>query len=151
MLIFFIPLGNQSNASMLNVSKTNSFKKIIMKTSTLDLWNLKNNQKPDFIKCDTEGSELLVFRGGINMITKYTPMIYTELLRKWSQPYNYKPNDVINFFKKLGYSCYAIGKRRTKLIQKVDDVTVETNFIFLHTKIHSKVINKLVDLNCCRN
>ena len=145
-LDFFIPPTNETNASMANVSGVRNFKKVVKKTFALDFWSLNNNQKPDFIKCDIEGAELLVFRGAMNMLIAHKPLIFSELLRKWSKAYDYHPNDMINFFNKLGYLCYGIGNSKIRLVQNVTEDTVETNYAFLHDEAHFEVINKLKNL-----
>ena len=143
---FFVPPTNGTNASIINVSGDINSKKVITKTLTLDHWCKDQNVIPDFIKCDVEGAELLVFKGGKETLKVNKPIIFTELLRKWSKPYGYHPNDMINYFKELGYLCYGIGNDGVKLIYKVDNKTIETNYIFVHEKKHSTIINKLQNM-----
>ena len=143
---FFIPPRNGINSSMINVSGNKNSKKINAKMSTLDQCCKDQNIKPNFIKCDVEGAELLVFRGGKETLLIDKPLIFTELLRKWSKPYGYHPNEMINFFDKLGYLCFGIGKHSVCHIEKVTENTVETNYVFLHCNEHIKIINKLKSL-----
>lgn len=95
---------------------------------------------PDFIKCDVEGAELLVFRGAEKTLSDARPVVMTELLRKWSKCFSYHPNDVIELFRRKNYSCYVINERRLKFFETVTDDTVETNFFFLHNKKHQKFL-----------
>lgn len=141
---FYIPLRNSTNASMKNVSRTKNYKKIIAKISTLDDWCYKKKIKPNFIKCDVEGAELFVFEGAKKIIEKNKPLIFTELLRKWSKPYGYHPNDLIFFFEKIDYLCFGIGKNKAKLIKKISEKTKETNYVFIHSKLHSNIKAKLL-------
>ena len=143
---FFVPPANGTNASIINVSGDKNSKIEIIKTLTLDQWCKDQNVLPDFIKCDVEGAELLVFKGAKETLKKCTPLIFTELLRKWSKPYGYHPNNVINFFKELGYVCYGIGSQRLNLITNVNDQTIETNYIFVHQTKHSNIIDKFKNL-----
>jgi FkbM family methyltransferase len=57
----------------------------------------------DLIKCDTEGSELLVFQGALETIGRFKPIILTEIdadnLLRWGQ----KPSDVLDFFRRWNY------------------------------------------------
>ena len=46
---------------------------------TLDEFVKGKKTKVDFIKCDVEGAELLVFTGGIKSIEKYKPIIFAEM------------------------------------------------------------------------
>jgi FkbM family methyltransferase len=140
---FFIPPSCATNASITNVSGASNAEKITIQTMTLDDWCQNQNIRPNFIKCDIEGAELLAFRGGVNTLLIDKPLIVSEMLRKWSAPYGYHPNDMINFFNKLGYVCFGIGKGETNLVKEVFEESVETNYVFLHTEAHHKIIDKL--------
>ncbi len=87
--------------------------------------------KLDFIKCDVEGAELLTFQGGLKTITKYKPIVFTEMLRKWSAKFNYHPNEIIELFKDIGYGCYFVVNDKLHEIKMMTDETIETNFFFL--------------------
>lgn len=99
----------------------------------------------DFIKIDVEGAELFALRGGAKSINKYKPIIFCEMLRKWSKKFDYHPNDIIDLLKNMGYSCYAIQENALGLISQVTDDTTETNFLFLDNskERHRKVIERL--------
>lgn len=116
------------------------------KTRRLDdfISELPSFKKLDFIKCDVEGSELFVFKGGIETIKKYKPVIFSEMLRKWSKKFNYHPNDIINLLSPIGYECYIFGKNKIKKIKLVDENTVETNFLFFHREKHANLAKKLI-------
>jgi hypothetical protein len=36
--------------------------------------------------------------------------VFAELLRKWSKPFGYHPNDMLTFFAEFGYECFAVGE-----------------------------------------
>lgn len=95
----------------------------------------------DFIKCDVEGAELFVYRGGIESIKKFKPIIFSEMLRKWSAKFNYHPNDIIDLLEGIGYKCFVIDDKKLRLFEKVDEETIETNYFFLHKEKHSNIIN----------
>ena len=136
-------------ATFINVSPVvseslseNDIKKLDCTTDTIDLYVIKNNiKKIDFIKCDVEGSELFVFQGGIESIKKYSPVIFTEMLRKWALKFNYHPNDIINLFKNIGYNCYYSSSGSLKPIDIVTEDTIPTNFFFLHPDVHANLIS----------
>ena len=90
----------------------------------------------DFIKCDVEGAEWFVFKGGARLIERDRPIIFSEMLRKWSAQFGYHPNDIIAFFRARGYACHALGEEGTRPLEAVTDDTPETNFLFLHTEKH---------------
>ena len=140
---FFIAPTNCVNASLLNVANVDNAQAMIGLTLTLDQWKINHKVKPDFIKCDVEGAELLVFQGGYETLANDKPIVFTELLRKWTKPFNYHPNDVLAYFRELNYCCYAIGPESTNLIEKVTEETLETNYVFLHSANHSHLIDVL--------
>jgi len=123
---------------MLNVSGDKSSEKVSVKTSTLDQWCIDENIKPNFIKCDVEGAELLVFQGAKKTLLINKPLIFTELLRKWSKPYNYHPNEMIIFFNKLGYSLFT-----PELVRIADYTELSGNIFCLHAVKHKEQIKKI--------
>ena len=74
-------------------------------------------------------------------IKKFTPIVFTEMLRKWTAGFGYHPNDTIQFFKDLNYLCFAIGEKGCEAIETVTDRTEETNFLFLHKTNHKEQID----------
>lgn len=107
----------------------------------MDDWNKENNIYPDFIKCDVEGAELLVLKGGEETLKSKKPVIFIELLRKWAQKFNYHPNEVIKFLKNLGYKCFIISNNNLIEVLEITETIQETNFIFLHEEKHKVIIN----------
>lgn len=101
--------------------------------------------KLDFIKCDVEGAELFAFKGGIETISKHKPIVFTEMLRKWSAKFNYHPNEIIELFKNMGYGCYFVVGNNLKEITVMTDETIETNFFFLHQEKHALRIKELIN------
>jgi FkbM family methyltransferase len=74
------------------------------KTITLDELNI--NSKIDFIKIDTEGSELYVLEGAINTINKNKPLIQVETNKLSKINFNYDKSTIYNFLYNLGYVIY---------------------------------------------
>ena len=140
---FYLAPGGGVNASLRNVSQSDSARKVVGLTLTLDDWCANNEVHPDFIKCDVEGAELLVLRGGKQLLGANPPIIFAELLRKWSKPFGYHPNDMLSFLSELGYVCFGIGESGPRYIDVVNDETVETNYAFVHREAHSDLIDKL--------
>jgi len=134
---------NGTNASLLNVSNAHDSKKVKSNTLTMDQFCQDRSIKPDFIKCDVEGAELLVFKGGLSTILQNTPVVFTELLRKWAKPFGYHPNDVISFFLEMGYECYGIFDEGCRSIKEVTDESAETNYVFLNSEKHNNIISVL--------
>lgn len=139
---FSVPM-NGVNASLKNVAASAEAVKILGLTLTLDEWVANYKVVPDFIKCDVEGAELLVFQGGLSTLATYKPIVFSEMLRKWTRPFSYQPNDMLAYFKELGYGCFAVGEKGSHLITEVTEETVETNYAFLHVEVHAALIDAL--------
>ena len=107
---------------------------------TLDQWTANQQIKPDFIKCDVEGAELLVFRGGQETLRRDQPIVFAELLRKWSKPFGYHPNDMLCLFRGLGYLCYAVG---SKGVHRIENVARKRWKQIMHSSI-PKPIGRLI-------
>lgn len=97
--------------------------------------------RPALIKCDVEGAELMVFRGGMQTLEQHHPLVFTEMLRKWAARFGYHPNELISLFVSLGYRCHRVQNGRLTPMDRMDEDTVETNFFFLHEKKHMDLIH----------
>jgi FkbM family methyltransferase len=128
---YYYPEGS-GNASLANLSGRDSVIKIPCKLSTVDDYVQQVNLKVDFIKCDVEGAELFVFKGGAEMIKRDKPIVFSEILRKWSANFNYDANAIFQLFFDFGYSAYTINRGMLKPFREMDENTVDTNFILIH-------------------
>lgn len=121
------------SASLTNIADVENVDVILCDVRTIDDVVKENNIEVDFIKCDVEGAELFVFQGGLETIDKYRPAILTEMLRKWSAKFHYHPNDIIRLLAGYGYQCYRIVNNQLERFYEMDESTVETNFLFIHS------------------
>ena len=80
----------------------------------------KKLSRIDFIKCDVEGFELEIFRGGKNTIRRFKPIILVEIEERHTKKYNINPQEVINFLRKLGYSSFALKGNQMKKSYKIN-------------------------------
>lgn len=138
-IFYYYPEGS-GNASMVNLSERKEIETITCQVIKLDTFAATLVRPPDVIKCDVEGAEFFVFQGAKKTLEQHRPIVFTELLRKWSAKYNYHPNDVIAMFNGMGYRCFIVSDSHLTEICKVTDETVETNFFFLHSKKHRNLI-----------
>ena len=60
----------------------------------------------DFIKIDTEGSELFILEGAIKTINKFKPLIQIETNSTSKKLFNYDKSKIFIFMKNLGYKIY---------------------------------------------
>jgi FkbM family methyltransferase len=128
---FFVYPTGSTNASMLNVAAVADPVRVVAAVERLDDWAARTGVAPDCIKCDVEGAELLVFRGGERVLREHRPVVFAEMLRKWARPFGYHPNDMIDFFSGLEYRCYSVSEAGLAPFRRMTDASVETNFVFL--------------------
>ena len=141
--IFYWSELEHGSASMENIQERAEVNKVKCKVTTLDHFMKDKDIEVDLIKCDVEGAELFVFKGAIETLKKNKPIIFSEMLRKWSKKFNYHPDDIINLLADIGYHCYGYISNN---IEKIDSVTPEletTNFFFFHNEKHNKIIKTL--------
>ena len=140
--IFYYHDEGPGNASLKNLSKKRKQNHISCTLDTLDNVVKKNNIVVDLIKCDVEGNELNVFKGAINTLTNHQPVVFAEMVRKWTKEFNYHPNEIIKLFEDCNYSCFYIKNKQINNIRVITDNTRETNFIFFHNNKHKAFISK---------
>ncbi|MEN6488920.1 MAG: FkbM family methyltransferase [Smithella sp.] len=137
---FYVSPSFLAASSLADTYQVDDKTKIKGEIRKLDDYCHEKNIWPDFIKCDVEGAELLVFQGAKKTLSEARPLVMTELLRKWSKCFNYHPNDIIDLFKQKNYSCYVIANGKLQPCATVTDDTIETNFFFLHNEEHKQFL-----------
>lgn len=140
---FYLPFQNSANASSANLSEDESDKEVICQVMKVDDFAEETALQMDLIKCDVEGAELLVLNGGAKSIERYKPVIFTEMLRKWSAKFEYHPNQIICLLGEMGYRCFTALDQKLVEFFHMDEATMETNFFFLHSDKHSSLIDLL--------
>lgn len=140
---FFYNTKISGASSLKKLHNNKGIIKVTCKLLPLDgISNKLPAKKIDLVKCDVEGAELFVVRGGLRTISNNKPILFLEMLRKWSAKFNYHPNDIISLLKNLNYSCYYVKNNKFIKIKKVTDSTKPTNFYFLHDIKHKGLIKK---------
>lgn len=126
-------------ASMKNLHPNESSQEIEVKLDTLDRYfSFVDLDRIDLIKVDVEGAELFVLQGGRETIAKCRPLIFLELLRKWSKPFGYHPNDAIRMLREIGYRCYTFGEGGLVSFGFMTEETPQKNFFFAHPDVHQE-------------
>ena len=138
---FYYPEGS-GNASAANLTGRTDVESVVCKVRTLDDFVEETGERIDFMKCDVEGAELFVFQGGVKTIARDKPIVFSEILRKWSAKFGYNPNEIFSFFRRLGYSAYVSKNSLLEEFVEMTEETVETNFFFLHQEKHSSLIRR---------
>jgi FkbM family methyltransferase len=131
---YFYPEGS-GNASMQNLAGRQDANIVNCELRTLDstLGWLPSNNSIDFIKCDVEGNELFVLKGGLKLLRQHKPILLCELLRKWSASFGYHPNEVIDLLQSIGYKIYTTSlDGKLMEFSRITESTIKTNFFFVH-------------------
>lgn len=108
-------------------------------TIRLDTFVIQNNIKRiDTIKCDVEGAELLVLKGGEHCISKYHPTIILEIQENWIRRFGYSPSDIFDLLRNHGYNYKLIIGTGISEGSNYKDITTDlektNNFIFEYGK-----------------
>jgi len=143
---FYYYKEGSGNSSLASLSDQYETEKIQSNVYMLDNYININNLHIDFMKCDVEGAELFVFKGGFESLKRYKPIVFTEMLRKWASKFDYHPNEIISLFTSIGYACFTISGNKLKSFNFMDENTIETNFFFLHNEKHLHQIEKFTEI-----
>lgn len=109
---------------------------------TIDDFIKDNNiNRLKFIKCDVEGCELFVFKGGEESIKRFKPIIYCEVEDRWTARYGYSPSDLFLFLKELSYYPFVFANDALILTSSVTGN--ENNYIFIHSDELNDVKTKI--------
>jgi len=143
--VLIVPYFNRQ--SQLSNSNPIKGRKETISLNTLDNFISEYGiERLDFIKCDTEGSELFVFKGGINTLKMFTPTILVEIAESHTERFNYTSGDVIDFLSELGYIPYYFNYKSKELERiskiemkpdshvwtKLDGNLSNNNYFFIH-------------------
>jgi len=64
----------------------------------------------DFVKCDVEGAELPVLRGGTSTLRAFAPLLYLEVCADWTGAFGYQPQAVPEHLRPLGYTDFYLAR-----------------------------------------
>ncbi len=131
-----------ANSSIQNLTESEDVLEIEAVVKRYDDIDEFKDIKIDFVKCDIEGNEKFAFEGMKELLKRDKPAVCAELLRKYAQKFGYHPNEVLEFFKVMGYDCYGIGKEKVEFISDMSD-TLNVNFLFLNREKHKAIMENL--------
>jgi FkbM family methyltransferase len=145
-LVFYSSPHTSVSNSAMDITGEKEATQVACLVKKLDDFLIDINTTVDFIKCDVEGAELFVYEGATKTLEKHKPIVFTEMLRKWSAKYDYHPNDIIELFNQLNYRCFVGEKDKLISIKEVTATTTTTNYFFLHREKHSNIIQQFSQL-----
>lgn len=106
--------SNRGENKILDINDIKDKESSLVKVKKLDQWaEEKNLSRIDFIKIDTEGYELNVLMGGKELIKRFRPTIFIEVIDENLKRQHQSASDLISFLIDLDYVCYdAISKKQ---------------------------------------
>jgi len=97
--------------------------------TTLDRYISQNNfTRLDFIKCDAEGAELMIFRGGVQTIQRFRPLILCEVYKVWLERFGATRDQIRDFFAGLGYAPFILEGDKISAVNSLDE---DRNYFFI--------------------
>ena len=139
---FYFRLDMTGAASARNITEAEDALTYSCRVRRLDDCWREMALNPDLLKCDVEGAEIFVLRGGRECLEAAKPAVLCEMLRKWSAKFGYTPNDTLGLMSSLGYVCFEPLENDLRVFERMTDETLETNFLFLHREKHGKLIQE---------
>ena len=85
---------------------TNPVREVKVQMTCLDRYSERIPQI-DFIKCDTEGAELLVLRGGELTLRRCKPKLFLEVEEFWTSSFGWTPQAIVQFLRELGINIFT--------------------------------------------
>jgi len=92
----------------------------------------------DFIKCDVEGAEVLVFRSMLQVVKKHTPILLCELADKLERIKMYE------MLLPFGYKLYLLNKEKLSQLDAYSELAVTLNHYFI-PESRAEKIKHLID------
>jgi FkbM family methyltransferase len=111
-----------------------------VEVTTVDIFCRQNDINPvDFIKCDVEGAEMLIFQGAKQTLVRDKPYILCEVDRANLTKFNSTPEELLLFFRQQGYNCYQYESGR---LQAISQIIKAANYFFIPEKDYAPVAHK---------
>ena len=90
----------------------------------------------DFVKCDVEGAELLVVKGGRATLKRLMPLLWLESNGDWTRDFGSTPGDLIAELRALGYDLFFSAEETLAPLTD-SGITRGTNLLCAMSQIHA--------------
>ena len=124
---------NDSDIKRKDIETDKSVKEEV-KSISVDEFVLSNKlNKIDFIRCDTEGSEMLILRGAVKTIEQHKPNLLIEIHSDaLKNVFNSSANEVTNLLFGFGYHMFREDVGQIKRVDNVDETERWKDYFFIH-------------------
>lgn len=132
----FAYITDDKNAGLqrTDIKANEVFKEQVAAVSVDDFVAINKIEKVDFIRCDTEGSEMLVLAGALKTVEKYKPNLLIEIHNiSLKAVFNSSAEAVSDFLFNRGYCMFREDDGKIKKVDKVDDSERWKDYFFIHT------------------
>lgn len=90
-------------------------------------------EKLDFVKIDIEGAELYAFKGMVNTLNRFHPVILVEICKFWLTGFGVTADEFSDFITGLDYDFYHYDKTHKRLV-KVPSLFDDPRYNFIDDK-----------------
>lgn len=121
---FYTHTGRDSaKDGLMDTERGEKATKITVETTTLDTWwEIHGKPRISVIKMDTEGAELLILRGAVEVLSTCRPTLFLEIEPSNLRAYPYTARDIITFLVDKNYEITTLdGKPCT--VETIDTFT----------------------------
>ena len=91
----------------------------------------KQLAKLNFLKCDVEGAEYMVMKGGQKTLRTLAPVVLLEIEARHTEAFDYTPTEIAEFMKSLDYGMYVVNDGK---LAEADSTSPDYNNYFFIPK-----------------
>lgn len=141
----FVDPALPSGAAAVDHTRSPAVTHVMVPVRTLDEVVAEIGAAPEVLKIDVEGAELFVLRGAPICLAQSKPVVFCEILRRWTRSFDYEANDILSLLRDAGYECFEVVGSRLRPFVMMEESTTATNFVFLHAGVHGELRQALKD------
>jgi len=109
--------------------------------TTLDLY-AADFQRLDFLKCDVEGAELWIIRGGRATLARWSPLLFLEVNPAWTSAFDTTPAELVSELQAQGYDRLFLATDRLEPLVN-SNFLGSANLLCAKSKFHEERIKKI--------
>lgn len=130
----FIANLNNADVKRTDIESSSMSSEEVQAISVDDFMSENAINRLDFIRCDTEGSEMLILKGAVKAIDECKPNllieIHAEALKK---VFNSSTKEVVSFLLDRGYRMFREDNGKISEVKEVNETEVWKDYFFIHT------------------